>query len=737
MRTILFALPIAIFGLKMAFAGFRHPVEQTGEQAVAVQSTPVVRVTTISSGTSPSSADRHLSNAPVPPALSYPSLGKDGRPVPVMNAQQPAPAKQTAQQLPQQVKPTAQPSQPVTAQQNAQAKQTAQQNAQPQKAAPAPVAARNHGPVPKAPSLPEATQMKYGDVNLPKGQEVTVFRDAMPAIEYKAKDRSEKIHSYSRQARMQPLPSRDYSSEVQAKAIVEKYKSALSPIKHTVIRTPLSLKLETLAKITLPAKPAAFRQMVKRIDALFDGIENLYPRGVVALWELSRSRLNPEELRARDSLFAGLLSQRAGWETVAASMYEASAEQQLQEQERYVAILWNQLDGFTNPLNIDRVVNRFDVEAIEEQQPLGDRANLSLAKKALRDRNSPMATHFGGSIKGKALHDRFELLRAVSALHPRERATEQTRTALQTLADTGDAGVRDEARLTLARINLREGSTQEALALYNSIEKNGVNRLEVMAEQSYVEFLTGNHPAALGKAIGAESKFFQYGFSPDVHLVETLSRKANCDFGGAEAALRRFADRYIPELAALDQLTRSKREAVAYYNELISYHSAKEPMRYQRYLLRLPVVMENQKLMNQAERDLEKIDQLGVKRAIIERPAGWDKFAATMRSNWDKRVEAIQKQSGENALKEAAYMADRLRSNFAQAELMGLDVSTTAAKDYNLQNALNFPVRKLAATEPTKEQVLWPFEQEIWEDELDSLRMKNPSKCALSNKPAI
>jgi hypothetical protein len=76
-------------------------------------------------------------------------------------------------------------------------------------------------------------------------------------------------------------------------------------------------------------------------------------------------------------------------------------------------------------------------------------------------------------------------------------------------------------------------------------------------------------------------------------------------------------------------------------------------------------------------------------------------------------------------------MAKRLRHSFSQAELLGLDVSTAAAKDYNLQNALNFPARRPAAQEAlAKDKFHWPFEQEIWEDEIDFLKMKNPSKCA-------
>lgn len=675
MRILILSLPIAILGLQMAWAGFRHPIEQTGEQAAAVQNTVIQR-----------------------PAYS-------------------ASTKSSAA--------------PVTAPNNPADRRTAGLVS-------ATTAPRNFGPVPKAPGLPDAQEMKTGGVNLPKGNGITVFRDSLPTIEFKGKDRSQRIHSYSRQARMLPLPKEDHAAQVRSRAIVEKYRSALSPVRHMPIRTPLNLHIDSLAKITLPSKPAAFRHMVKRIDALFDGLEGSHARGVVALWELSRSRLNPPELRARDSLFSGILSLRAQWESVAANQFETSAAQDIQEQERYLKILWSQLDHFENPLNVDRVVNHFSLEAIKELAPQGDKANFSLAKKSLREKDGESAAQFSAQITSGTLHDRFDLLKAISSLQPREKASAETRASLEKLATQGDVSVRDEARLALARALLREGATQDSLVQYKAIQKNGVNRLEVMSEQSYVEFLTGNHPEALGKAIGVESKFFQYGFSPDIHLVETLSRKANCDFGGAEAALQRFADRYAPEFGALDALLREKKDPAAYYEELIAYHEQKTAtMRHQRYLLRLPVVMENQKLLNQAERDLHKIEMLGIERRIPGRPEGWDAFAQSMRAGWQKRIPAIKQESGAAALAEASYMATRLRQNFGQAELMGLDLSTSAAKDFNLQNALNFPVRKLAATEPKKDQVLWPFEQEIWEDELDSLRMKNPSKCALANKPTL
>lgn len=90
----------------------------------------------------------------------------------------------------------------------------------------------------------------------------------------------------------------------------------------------------------------------------------------------------------------------------------------------------------------------------------------------------------------------------------------------------------------------------------------------------------------------------------------------------------------------------------------------------------------------------------------------------------------MKQESSAIALREANYLANRLQQTFAQTELLDLDISTMASKNFNLQSALNFPVRKPAEEAAELDKFHWPFEQEIWEDELDYLRTKNPSKCA-------
>jgi hypothetical protein len=140
--------------------------------------------------------------------------------------------------------------------------------------------------------------------------------------------------------------------------------------------------------------------------------------------------------------------------------------------------------------------------------------------------------------------------------------------------------------------------------------------------------------------------------------------------------------------------------------------------------------MENQKVLNQALEELTKVSELGTHQRTVERPAGWTEFALAMDKSWSAEAKSMKTESARAALAEAGYMTGRLKQIFGQLELLGLDVATNASKNFNLQSALNFPVRKLASEEIDDEKFHWPFEDEIWEDELDFLKMKNPSKCA-------
>lgn len=636
-----------IFGLAgSAHAGFRHPIEQTGEEAREIQATPVRQAPARAGSRAPASTVY----GPVPPSSFVEEK------------------------------------------------------------------------VEAAPALPSAPNVTVPKVQIPRRERVVLPTRPLPVYDLKGLDRKA-VREFARKAREMRMPKREIRPEARGREIAEKYQDALRIVPHKRIRTPVQLTIAKLAKILLPPGPIVFENAVKRIDALFAGLDGKFPSAVQALWELALEKDNAKEFQPRDALFAGLLSRRAGWENAARYLYELAAGLKVDSQERYLRIFWKELDAFDSMAFVEDAVRGTDLKKVRQVLPEGDKANFVLAR--MKD------SHFAESrIASKALRQRLLLLRSLAELRDPKAGKSAATDRLRELEATGEEPVRQEARLALARYLLQQGATQESLGLYEALTKDGRNRLEVMTEQAYAEYRAGRHQESLGKTLGLQSPYFQYGFAPDIHLIEVLNRKRMCDFGGAELGLRRFSERYMRELAALDELLARKPKAVDFYSELISYFGAEAPFRYQRYLLHLPAVMENQKLLNAAEEEIAKLESLGSRKYGPVRPENWDSFVTALRSNWAERSRRYKLESAKTALAEAEYLAKRLRHNFGQAELLGLDVTTSATKDFHLQSALNFPARRPAQEELAEDRFHWPFEEEVWEDELDHLKVKNPSKCA-------
>ncbi len=694
MKTLSYTILTVLFAGTLAIAGFQHPIEESGADALAIQNTPI-----------------------------HPGISSSKRMMPDRAVSSRPPNSVTAKSAPAQRAPAQElPGPPLSAK--------GYQRPNPQR-----------GPLPQSPALPATVRFAIPSPQIPTNLGDGLLTMKPQGLALKGSNRAQ-IYSFLHHARSLTVPVHAFSTDVRALGIAKQYQAALSPTPYHSFRTAYRLSIAKIGKIPAPPVIASYENMVKRIDSLFLGLELHYPKAVLGLWQLAESASNPRSFQARDALFAGILSERAGWEAPASLLLAESAVKRADLEERYLRLLWNQLETVKNPSHIENIVAKVNPHRVREISPEGDKANFAMAKRMVFERPrppfalNPPPDSFMQNIHGAALRDRFSLLTLLGMIRsPRESKRKEAMESLKKLEAEGDPGVKQESRLALARGLLQSGASGQALELYKTVEKNGKNRLEVLAEQTYAEYMSGNFQDSLGKTIAMESPYFRYGFAPDVHLVEILSRKALCDFGGAEAGVQRLADRYRRELAALENTLaiQQHRTALAYYDELVSYHALEQPLRYQRFLLQLSPVMENQKTMNQALGDLKNIADLGIRHKLPERPAGWDAFAASMQERWGSRAKELRAHSAETAIQEMAYMAKRLRHTFAQVELLDLDISTSAAKTYNLQSALNFPAHSPVEAEADIEKLRWPFENEIWADEIDFMKAKNPTKCAVAS----
>lgn len=579
-------------------------------------------------------------------------------------------------------------------------------------------------PIEKSGSLPGRENFSLPGVALPN----SIWKPIEgPKMDFQVRTKGkEALHKFSQEARRIPLPKREYSEEVKSKGIVEKFSSALNPIQHKRIHTALKFTLAKISKIKSPPSPTHYLNTVRRIDGLFDGFYSNYPAGIQALWELSGNPTNKLQYQARDALFAGILTQSAGWPTATATLWSSSMQKRLDREERYAQILWKHLEALDSDVLASNVLEKANPRRLEKLGKLkGERANLILAQKYLED--PKLGQFFSSNLEKSENKDKVEILRAVSQL-ARGENTPVAQEVLHRIEAEGSEQNREEARLALARSYLKQHDYERSLAFYQGVKKTTKNRLHLLGEQSYAEFKSGKVAESLGKAVGLQSPYFKFGFVPDIHFIEIMGRQANCDFGGAEVAIQKFRNTYGAEKAAIDQKLSEK--GLGLYEQIIAAHSSENPRKFERYLLQLSTVMENQKTIFGAKEELQKIRDVGKMKYTAPRPTNWDQFVASTSGRWGKLKDQLKQDVSNRAEKELKYLSARLKNMSEQIELIDLDLTTKAAGNYNLQSALNFPARKPAQVELDQEKLNWTFENEIWEDELEFLKMKNPSKCA-------
>jgi hypothetical protein len=758
-----FIVITCLLGAGLAHAGFQSPIEESGTVAKQIEATPhPVEVVSSYKRVMPDRAAAMHEAVPAPSASATAAASAAakasfyGPALPANVKAQPAPVAKASSPVPQNTKaapgtsplshaPFAKPNVVKPLEPPKSVKSARQEPAKlPARMSKPSLKEALRGPIPKAPALPNApAALNVPAVSLPHASDGLISPESPEKLSLKGMNRP-MIHAFLKHARELKMPEREYGTTVNSRAIAEQYKAALHPEPGKSFRTKYSLGLAKIAKIQEPPSVTQYENMVKRIDSLFDALDLRYALSVKSLWELAESATNARDLQARDALFAGLLSTRAGWETTAAMMLEEAAAKRVEKDDRYLKILWNQLELVKNPVHLDKIVADVSPRRVLDASPAGDNANYAMAKRLLQQKFRapalvpPSSDAILQRITSKDLRDKLTVLELVGKLRSK---TDSKRLAamdgLRAIESSGSEENSQQARLALARTLLQHGQSAEALAFYKNVAKNRKNRLAVLGEQSYAEYANGEYQEALGKTVAMETPSFQYGFAPDVHLVEIMSRKALCDFGGAEDGVKRFNDRYAPELAALDHILARKLEAAEFYEELVNAAEAEKPMRYQRFLLQLSNVMENQKTMNAALSELEKLDQLGTHQKSLERPENWDGFTAAMRARWTARAQELRRGSAKAALEEVAYLAQRLRGTFAQVELLDLDISTAASKNYNLQSALNFPVAKQDEEKLDEHRMRWPFDEELWEDEIDFMKAKNPSKCAVAKTASL
>lgn len=559
-----------------------------------------------------------------------------------------------------------------------------------------------------------------------------------PKFDLKQKPRAEIIR-FLRKAVAIKIPDRKINTQ-RAKNLTNKWSHLLKPVEPAKnIHTKMKIEVEKVPRIRVLPDDDWFDYQFERIALIHDFMTKTYHAALPGMWRMSMQKKMPKNLRARDAMITGMIARARGFEGLAVTAYSRAID---------LGIAKDRDDFQRFLLDIRQLKNPDFVHFLAEKTPaiawlhLDDSSELNTLYYQRAKNYIVQNTEFSQRLQSKIDQDSLvaKKLQLLISLHQAQLAKPEVAISqLQKLAESGDYEIRNNARLTLARIYTLKRDHKSALEEYRQVSLNRSTKLDIMLERAFTEFNLGRFNDSLGKTIGLHSDFFRYSFSPESYLLEAYNRRKLCDFGGAENALANLSTEYKKEFLLMKEVINQKNQSQDDYflfNTLLSSYDKKNRSRFQSYLLALPSVNNAQRLIYGLASEVPKLREIFhykkyPNKAFENLVASHEHFYKSQKLKLLPKVE-------QEIVSEIVYLGKKLKAIFNQRELLLVDIATDASSEHSIQNALNFSIDALADEEEERElerfQQRWPYEREIWEDELAYLSVSTPSRCVNRKK---
>lgn len=308
--------------------------------------------------------------------------------------------------------------------------------------------------------------------------------------------------------------------------------------------------------------------------------------------------------------------------------------------------------------------------------------------------------HFASIHQGSLYHNKYLFKRALRAYYDRriDSSISMLKKILLKLED-GDP-LKDDARKTLARLYYEVGKFSEADFLYQQIEMNIVDQAQSLMERAWVHYRLGNAERAMGLLYSFEAPSYINSFTPEFYILKSFIYKDVCHYKKAMQVLDQFEGRYG---GALDKI---------YLRRPVQDNHAMLLV-----ILNKPKIHRAWKFLELLEREhlsSQKFPDAGL-RAYL------DKLYGLKREETELKFRQM-------VTAEYEKMADQMLRFEEEAHLMEYEIGIDM-----YQRVHTFHYEESDSKEPQKKstdgKVVYAFQGEFWNDELDDYEVKLPNKC--------
>lgn len=291
----------------------------------------------------------------------------------------------------------------------------------------------------------------------------------------------------------------------------------------------------------------------------------------------------------------------------------------------------------------------------------------------------------------------------------------------------------DATAVTLGRIHFILGNYKAANQYLSQVTRETNLYIEATVDNAWALLRTGDRNHAVGNMFTLHTPHFDGAYMPESYFLKSLGYQEICQFGDALNGVKQYKAKYNDAFRRLIDFNRGgKASEMAYYDDLVDYLSKREAKLSGitlREMGRHPEFIKRQKNINRIARDEAQL--------VRAFPIVGMNVAAWLKEESDQLRASHKKEIARFLKTRALEMEEELKFLTANISLLEYEIFAGAGQNLSLQGAQNFAVDEKKAV-PKREfeegKEYWPFEEEIWEDELNNFRSKIVDNCAKVKK---
>ena len=289
----------------------------------------------------------------------------------------------------------------------------------------------------------------------------------------------------------------------------------------------------------------------------------------------------------------------------------------------------------------------------------------------------------------------------------------------------------DATATTLGRIHFMLGNYKASHKYLSQVSRDTNLYIESAVDNGWALLRSGDRNHAVGNMFTLHTPYFEGAYMPDSYFLQSLGYQEICQFGDAMTAVKKYKQLYNQAFGRLIAFNaKGKTSEENYYADLTSFLSKKDfemPPIVLRELGRHPQFLRRQKILNAMTRD-----ERGLAAAM---PLSAPALLAWAEKPVEKSRVLLKREIASFMKTKALAMEEEIKFVTANMSLLEYEIYAGAGNNLSLQGAKNFAIDDKAVPKQEFEidKEYWPYEDEIWEDELNHFRSKMVDSCAKRN----